>query len=233
MNLRLRTAAVTAAAALAATGVALAPASSAAPAPAAKAAAPTVVAAETGTTSLAAVLTANGGGKFDKNWNDYDIVTRAVVKVLTVKPSSPVGALTDGSVALTAFIPNDRAFQVLVQSISGKKPKTERATYKAVRALGVDTLEAVLLYHVVVGPAIDSSAALKANGAKLKTAAGLNLTVKVTKKPAIILIDKDRNARNARVILTQVDINKGNAQIAHGIDRVLRPVNLPNKHGIS
>ncbi|MFN8169405.1 MAG: fasciclin domain-containing protein [Candidatus Nanopelagicales bacterium] len=233
MNLRLRTAAVTAAAALAATGVALAPASSAAPAPAAKAAAPTVVAAETGTRSLAAVLTANGGGTLDKNWKDYDIVTKAVVTVLTAKPSSPVSALTDGSVALTAFIPNDRAFQVLVQSLTGKKPKTEKATFKAVAKLGVNTIETVLLYHVVVGPAIDSSAALKANGAKLKTAAGLNLTVKVTKKPAIILIDKDRNARNARVILSQVDINKGNAQIAHGIDRVLRPVNLPNKHGIS
>jgi uncharacterized surface protein with fasciclin (FAS1) repeats len=233
LNLRLRTAAVTAAAALAATGVALAPASSAAPAPAAKAAAPTVVAAETGTRSLAAVLTANGGGTLDKNWKDYDIVTKAVVTVLTAKPSSPVSALTDGSVALTAFIPNDRAFQVLVQSLTGKKPKTEKATFKAVAKLGVNTIETVLLYHVVVGPAIDSSAALKANGAKLKTAAGLNLTVKVTKKPAIILIDKDRNARNARVILSQVDINKGNAQIAHGIDRVLRPVNLPNKHGIS
>jgi uncharacterized surface protein with fasciclin (FAS1) repeats len=230
LNLRTRAAAVTAAAALAATGLAFAPASSAAPVPAAK---PAAVPAATGTTSLAAVLTANGGGKLDKKWGDFDIVTKAVVTVLGAKPSSPVAALTDGSVALTAFIPTDRAFQKLVWSISGKKPKTEKATFKAVAKLGVDTIEAVLLYHVVVGPAIDSSAALKADGAKLTTALGKKLGVQVTDAPAIILVDKDRGARNARVILTKVDINSGNAQIAHGIDRVLRPINLPNKHSIS
>ena len=230
MNLRLRAAAVSAAAALAATGLALAPASSAAPVPAA---APAALPAATGTTSLAAVLTANGGGTFDKKWGDFDIVTAAVLAVLAEKPSSPVSALTDGSVALTAFIPNDRAFQTLVTSISGKTPKTEKATFKAVAALGIPTVESVLLYHVVVGPAINSKAALKADGAKLTTALGAKLRVKVTKAPAIILGDKDPGARNARVILAKVDINKGNAQIAHGIDRVLRPINLPNKHSVS
>ena len=230
MNLRHRTAAVAAAAALAATGLAFAPSTSAAPV---RTAAPTAVPAATGTTSLAAVLTANGGGKFDKKWGDYDIVTAAVLAVLTAKPSSPVAALTDGTVELTAFIPKDRAFQKLVHSITGKKPKTEKATFKAVAKLGIPTIESVLLYHVVVGPAIDSSAALKADGAKLTTALGKKVRVKVTDEPAIILIDKDRGARNARVVLARVDINKGNAQIAHGIDRVLRPLNLPNIHGIS
>ena len=43
--------------------------------------------------------------------------------------------------------------------------------------------------------------------------------------PAIRLKDRDGNSRNARVIA--VDINKGNKQIAHGIDRVLRPIDLP------
>jgi uncharacterized surface protein with fasciclin (FAS1) repeats len=223
LNLRHRTAAIAAAAALAASGLALAPSSTAAPV------APTA----TGTTSLAEVLTANGGGTFDKKWGDYDIVTAAVLAVLKAKPSSPVSALTDGTVELTAFIPKDRAFQKLVQSITGKKPRTEKATFKAVASLGIPTIESVLLYHVVVGPAIDSSAALKADGAKLTTALGTKLRVKVTKEPAIILGDKDPGARNARVVLGRVDINKGNAQIAHGIDRVLRPINLPNKHGVS
>ena len=48
---------------------------------------------------------------------------------------------------------------MLVQSLTGKKPKTEKATFKAVAKLGVNTIETVLLYHVVVGPAIDLSAA--------------------------------------------------------------------------
>ena len=103
MKLRTRVAAVAAAAALGVSGLALT-------APAAQA---------QGQRSLAAVLTANGGGTFDTKWKDYDIVTAAVLAVLSAKPSSPVGALTDGSVALTAFIPNDRAFQTLVTSLTG------------------------------------------------------------------------------------------------------------------
>jgi len=41
----------------------------------------------------------------------------------------------------------------------------------------------------------------------------------------IYLQDKDPNARNPRVIVP--DVNKGNKQIAHAIDRVLRPFDLP------
>ena len=62
---------------------------------------------EPGQRSLAAGLTSDGN-QFDKNWYDYDIVTEAVLAVLAAKPGSPVGVLADGSVALTAFIPNDR-----------------------------------------------------------------------------------------------------------------------------
>ena len=40
------------------------------------------------------------------------------------------------------------------------------------------------------------------------------------------LRDKDRNSRNARAILGSLDINKGNKQIAHAVDRVLRPIDL-------
>ena len=79
-----------------------------------------------GTKSLAAVLTAEAP-KFDKNWNDYDIVTAAVLAVLEAKPKSTVGLLTKGDVALTAFIPNDRAFQTLVKDLTGKKPSSEAA----------------------------------------------------------------------------------------------------------
>jgi uncharacterized surface protein with fasciclin (FAS1) repeats len=219
MSLRTRFAAATAAAALAVTGLAVAaPVSSAAPVP------PT---ANQGSKPLAAVLTANGGGTFDKNWGDFDIVTQAVLAVLKAKPDSDVKVLTDGSVRLTAFIPTDRAFQRLVTSLTGKKPATERAAFRAVAGLGIPTVEAVLLYHVVPGATIRSGQALKANGAVLTTASGATIKVRVTKAPAIILRDKDGNSRNPRVILSKVDINKGNKQIAHGIDRVLRPINLP------
>jgi hypothetical protein len=42
----------------------------------------------------------------------------------------------------------------------------------------------------------------------------------------VILVDKDKDARNPRVIIPLRNINKGNKQIAHGIDRVLRPIDL-------
>jgi hypothetical protein len=39
----------------------------------------------------------------------------------------------------------------------------------------------------------------------------------------ITLGDYNKKLKDAKVILKQVDINKGNLQIAHGIDAVLMP----------
>jgi len=161
---------------------------------------------------------------WNKNWNDYNIVTHAVFAVLKAKPSSKVGVLADGDVALTAFLPNDRAFQILVKQLTGKTLLRERDVFRAVAKLGIPTVEAVLLYHVVPGATITSAQALKANGANLKTALGKTIHVAVYPGPVISLWDKAHNLRNPRVILSQVDINKGNKQIAHGIDRVLLPI---------
>ena len=184
--------------------------------------APTAQAAD-GDTSLASVLKV-GQSKFDKDFTDFDILTRAAETVLAAKPDSNVKLLADGSVALTVFAPTDQAFINLASTLTGKKIKTEAAAFKAVAGLGVDTVEQVLLYHVVPGGPILSGDALKANGAKLKSA-DMNKTikVKVTKKPNIILIDKAKKIANPRVNLDQVDINKGNKQVAHGINGVLLP----------
>ena len=132
----------------------------------------------TGTNSLAAVLAADGD-TFDGRWGDYDVTTEAVNAVLAAKPDSPVGVLADGTVPLTAFLPDDRAFRVLVQEISGQAPASDEAAFAAVAALGIDTVEAVLLYHVVPGATIDSAAAAGADGAELTTAQGGVVTVSV------------------------------------------------------
>jgi uncharacterized surface protein with fasciclin (FAS1) repeats len=174
------------------------------------------------TKPLAAVL-APYASSWDTNWNDYNIVTHAVFAVLKAKPKSAVGVLANGHVALTAFIPNDKAFQTLVEQISGKKLTSEAAVFAAVAKLGIPTVEAVLLYHVVPGATITSAVAVKANGAVLKSALGAPIRVAVKAGPRIILADRDPYITNPTVILSQVDINKGNKQIAHGIDRVLLP----------
>jgi uncharacterized surface protein with fasciclin (FAS1) repeats len=182
-----------------------------------------------GTKSLAAVLTASTP-KFDKNWNDYDIVTAAVLAVLEAKPNSAVGVLAKGDVALTAFIPSDKAFRTFAEDLTGKKPSTEKKTFEAVAGLGgIDLVETVLLYHVVPGATIDSKAALAADDAFLFTALkdGYFRVNVVKSGTQIRLKDRDGNSRNPRV--NAVDINKGNMQIAHGIDRVLRPIDLDPK----
>ena len=192
--------------------------------PLAAAVAPAASAADMGTTSLASVLTGGQQG-FDQDYKDYDIVTAAVLAVLKAKPNSPVKVLTDGSTALTAFIPNDKAFMNLASALTKKKVTTEAGAFKAVASLGIPTVEKVLEYHVVPGSTILSGDALKANGAKLKTALpGKSIGVKVATSPAsITLLDYNKALPNPKVILSQVDINKGNMQVAHGIDAVLMP----------
>lgn len=177
-----------------------------------------------GTTSLATVLKA-GQAKFDQDDKDFDIVTKAVEAVLANDPDSAVKVLADGNTALTAFIPTDRAFKNLASALTNRTVKTEAGAFKAVAGLGIDTVESVLLYHVVPGATILSGDALKANGAKLDTALeGKVIRVRVTSAPAIILGDYAPKLANPRVNLNQVDINKGNKQVAHGINAVLLPI---------
>lgn len=181
--------------------------------------------APSGTRSLAAVLTRDTGG-FDRNGGDYDVLTAAVLAVLKAKPQSPVAVLTDGSVALTAFLPTDRAFERLAQDFTGSRAlPSERQAFTTVAGLGIDTVEQVLLYHVVPGATIDARTALRSDGAALTTASGGSITVDVQARCRIRLVDADRNDRDPLVV--RFDINKGNRQIAHGIDRVLRPADLP------
>ena len=182
-----------------------------------------------GSRSLAAVLTSDGN-RFDRDWYDYDIVTEAVLAVLAAKPGSAVGVLTDGSVRVTAFVPNDRAFQVLVHDLTGRWVTSEEQVFTTLAgAVGIDAVESVLLYHVVPGATITSRQAVKSDGAVLQTAlAGASIRVDVRSKrlPLIVLRDADRNDANPWVNPRALDLNKGNRQIAHGITLVLRPLDL-------
>ncbi|MEI2827371.1 MAG: fasciclin domain-containing protein [Dermatophilaceae bacterium] len=157
--------------------------------PAANASAP-------GTNSLANVLLSDGD-TFDGNSNDFDIVTQAALAVLAAKPSSPVKVLTDGTTPVTAFIPRDQAFRLFVYSTTGKWVTSEQGVFNAVASFGIDTVETVLLYHVVAGATIDRATALKADGAALGTAAGAPLTVDIVPNRKIELRDLDPDATDA------------------------------------
>ena len=150
----------------------------------------------TGTRSLAAVLAKDGSG-FDRDWNDFDIVDNAVTAVLTAKPGSAVGVLADGKVALTAFLPTDRAFRHLASDLTGKRYGSESAVFADVASLGIDTVEAVLLYHVVPGATVTYRQALRSDGAALTTASGGDGDGgRGQDRRLVQLKDADRNDRN-------------------------------------
>ena len=198
--------------AAAATGVVVQPASAA------------PVASKAGNTSLAEVLDADGQ-KFDKNAKDFDIVEAAALAVIGAKPDSPVGLITDGKTRLTVFVPTDAAFRAFVKDLTGKAPKSEaKVLAKVVEIAGsIDVVETILLYHVVAGKTLTSPKVLAAEGDKVETAMGKSFRVHVT-KDGVVLNDKDKDDDNPTVVV--LDINRGNKQVAHGIDRVLRPLDL-------
>lgn len=194
----------------------------------AMATAPAAHAKAVGEDSLAALLTSDNN-KFDGNAKDFDIVTEAALAVVAAKPDSPVAVLADGTKRATVFAPTDQAFRLLAKDLTGQTIKSEKKIFEALVDLaGVDTIETVLLYHVVPGKTLTSRKVLMADGAKLMTAAGETVKVNIRKKPSlrITLKDKDRDDRDPRVVLSALDLNKGNKQVAHGIDRVLRPIDL-------
>lgn len=180
-----------------------------------------------GIRSLAYVLAADGKG-FDRNSADFDILDAMVRKVLARKPDSPVALLTKGRNALTLFAPTDAAFERLVQTLGGPTSATEQdAVRSLLKAVDVDTLEQVLLYHVVPGATLDSSAVLAAakKGTDVTTAQGGTWRVSLS-AGSIVLFDKDPQVPNPRAITSALDINEGNRQIAHAIHRVALPIDL-------
>ena len=193
-----------------------------------QATAPAASAKAVGEDSLAGLLTSDGNS-FDKNKSDFDIVTEAALAVVGAKPDSPVAILADGTKRATVFAPTDQAFRLLLEDLTGQTVKSEKKIFDSLVGLaGVDTIEQVLLYHVVAGKTLTSGKVLKADGARLTTAQGGKIKVDIRKKPSlsITLKDRDKNDRDPKVILKAIDLNKGNKQVAHGIDRVLRPMDL-------
>ena len=195
------------------------------------AAVPAVSAAEPKT--IASVL--DDGTTFDTNWYDYDILDVAVKAVLTAKPGSPLAAAGRADTAFTVFAPNDRAFQVLVASLTGKWYGSEGAVTTAlIAALGggskaIDTIENVVLYHIVPVGRVDFATAKTLSGQSVPTALGADKKIGLRYYPwinTLVLRDRDPNALNPWVVNSKRDIDAG-MSIIHGISLVLRPADLP------
>ena len=173
-----------------------------------------------GTVSLATVLDISNQA-YDTNWTDFDILTAAINAVLEEKPTSAVSVLANGTQQLTAFIPTDRAFRKLVRDLRDETIKKEVDVFAILVNLGVDTVEQILLYHVVLAAPVTRAQIVELpNFTQFTTAEGS----KITLYAATSLVLRDLSPLpNPRVIINRADINKGNNQIAHPINRVLLP----------
>ena len=125
---------------------------------------------------------------FDSNLADFDIFTALFMDVWGLIPESDIQQITMGSDALTAFIPNDRAFRRLVTFLTGKTLNNESNIAMAVMNLGEETVESVLLYHIVPNVTISSDQALSSNGVALQSLSGDSFTVKVSGSTVTLVI---------------------------------------------
>lgn len=176
--------------------------------------------------TLAEILLSDSAGDdangFDKNSKDFDIVTQAVLLYPDL-----VAAVSNPDLKLTVFLPNDGAFRKLVKDLTGQRLRSESEIFAAVAGLGLDTVKTVLTYHIIAGSAIDYATARQSDGAVLTTLQGGTLTVDVRGGwcRSVRLIDNDPDARDPMVVSPNVGGEATNG-FAHGIDRVLRPINL-------
>ena len=158
------------------------------------------------------LVSRSGGGSFDRNPHDYDILVQAVLA------ADLAGVLSDPDTDFTVFAPNDAAFMATVRELTGTRPASEQAAFDAVAGFGIPVVTEVLLYHVVAGRDLSPLQVLFSR--ELTMANGGELGVRFLR-----LVDADPDNRDARLNNFGLDIDATNGVI-HTIDRVLRPVDL-------
>jgi uncharacterized surface protein with fasciclin (FAS1) repeats len=176
----------------------------------------------TGTQSLATVLAADGH-HFDKNRRDFDVVDKLVTRILTDKPGSRLAILADGSRRVTAFLPTDGAMRRSISDINDQQYGSERSVFRAIwETAGPDSVERILLYHLVRGKTLTYEQLRDAAPTSLTTMQGGTVRVRIT-SGNVMLHDFNPDSPNSRVFHAVADINAGNRQIAHGIAWVISP----------
>lgn len=157
------------------------------------------------------------GGSFDDDTTDFDMLLAAL------QATGLDAAADDPDADLTVFAPNDAAFVSLAQSL-GYDGEDEEGAFQAIfDAAGVlrpedplSFVSDVLTYHISPGEQ-DSTAVLGADS--IDTLFGSELGV-----DGASLVDADPDAEDAEIIATDIGASNG---VAHVIDEVLRPLDLP------
>ncbi len=96
--------------------------------------------------------------------------------------------------------------------------------------VSIETIEKWLLSQIVPNATLRVSELRQLNGQVLATMSGSAIKIRVVHKrlPHIAIVDGSRNNQNAWLMIPKRNINKGNLQIAHGVDRVIRPISIRN-----
>jgi uncharacterized surface protein with fasciclin (FAS1) repeats len=172
--------------------------------------------------SVVDVLVAkSGGGAFDHNPRDYDVLVQAVLAAGLADELGDPGSLW------TVFAPDDRAFLKLAYDLTGTWPASEQAAFEAIAGVlasldpngdPIPLLTQVLLYHVVGGEALGPLQVLTAG--QLTMANGGTVHVRL-----LTLVDQEPDLRNPRLVLSGINIKATNGVI-HTIDGVLIPADL-------
>lgn len=160
---------------------------------------------------------------------NFDIVNAAIA-------ATDADVILGGLASYTAFLPNDRAFEVLAKSRGllgsdfryGATVNEQKVLDALVGELTLPTIEAVLLYHVVTGETITGDDVVSGKRIKSLTMAnGQELKVYVVSKnaPFIVLGDQDGRFFNDYVVKSKINFGyePGDAVVVHGISDVLIP----------
>lgn len=159
----------------------------------------------------------SNGGAFDNNFDDYDILRRAIVT------ANLLPALNDSAANLTLFAPDDLGFILLARDF-GYKGFNEREAWNFLVGVLTDVgggdpippLTTILLYHVV-GQDMDVFQVIFAN--EISTLEGSALTVRNFNR----LGDLSPTQTDPR-LFTPLNLMFDNGKV-HGINRVLLPFN--------
>lgn len=167
------------------------------------------------------IVDRNSNG-FDSNLADFDVLDAAI------DAAGLDGALSDPNVNWTVFAPRDAAFVRLAKDLGYTGPPDEAEAFAylvdALTALGggdpIPVLTEVLLYHVAPWQLFSDQVVGRR---QIGTLQGEMVKV-VSGSRGNILKDLEPDIPNAAIIA--VDIKAANG-VAHVIDRVMLPVDLP------
>ena len=164
-------------------------------------------------------IVAASGGDFDRTSRDYDILLNAVLA------TGLQGALADRDASLTAFAPNDKAFERLARDLGFRGWSEEDAFNFIVAALtelgGGDfkpLLTSILLYHV-------SPSVLTVKDVILSDSVSTLLTDATFDPEGVMLMDNEPALEDPMIIIKSSNVKAANGRV-HTINRVLIPAEI-------